>query len=225
MNKVNYNINSNTVITAKYEAGENNYAGKTFSIIGDSISTYEGYIPSTFSKFYPYATADVNDVNKTWWMQTINKLGGSLFLNNSYSGSCVADSSWHATKNIARLNYCVVNGQTPDVILVYIGSNDCASKYVTLAQFDAGYEQMVKNLQELCPNSEIVLCTLADSPFYTDDNMIAYNNVIKKYASQFNCTLVDLQSASLAGHLVDSAHPNTSGMTVLAEKIVEELLK
>jgi len=223
--KANYNITAHTVITAQYEEGTNNYTGKTFSIIGDSISTYEGYIPSSFPAFYPSATGDVNDINKTWWMQTLNKLGGSLFLNNSYSGSCVGDSSSSATKNLSRLNYCVVNGQTPDVIMIYMGSNDCASKYVTLAQFDTGYKQMLQNLQQICPNSEIILCTLADSPFYTDDNMIAYNEAIRKYAAEFNCTLVDLESVSLAGLLVDSAHPDTPGMTVLAEKIVEELLR
>ena len=223
----NYNITSNTIITAQYSVGANNYAGKSFAIIGDSISTYEGYIPSTFDKFYPYATADVNDVNKTWWMQAINKIGGTLFVNNSYSGTCVGDSSAHATKNDLRLKYTQINGQSPDVILIFMGSNDCASKYVTIDQFKSGYDQMLTKLQALCPESEIVLCTLPTSPFYSgkEVNHIEYNKIIREYATQYGLNVVNLEPISLSGHLVDSAHPNTSGMTVIAEQVVAELLK
>ena len=78
-------------------------------ILGDSYSTYEGYIPDGFSAFYPYPTADVSDVNMTWWMQVVNKMGGTLFVNNSYSGTCVADGSSNATKNMSRLEYTTIS--------------------------------------------------------------------------------------------------------------------
>lgn len=222
---VNYNITEDTTINATYELGVNNYTGKSFAIIGDSISTYSSHIPDGFSCFYPYPTSDVTDVNKTWWMQVINKVGGTLFVNNSYSGSCVADSSSSATKNESRLEYTTINGVTPDVILVYMGSNDCASKYVSLYDFNRDYKVMIENLQKLCPNSEIVLCTLATSPFYSKENQTEYNEVIKKYAEEYNLKVLDLVGADLTGHLVDSAHPNTSGMTVFANEVVEKLLE
>ncbi len=223
--KNNYNITEDTTITALYEEGVNEYTGKSFAIIGDSISTYSGYIPEGFSCFYPYPTSDVTDVNKTWWMQAINKVGGSLFVNNSYSGSCVADSSSSATKNESRLEYTTIGGVTPDVILVYMGSNDCASKYVSLIDFNRDYKVMIENLQKLCPNSEIILCTLATSPFYTVENQIAYNEVITRYGSEYGLRVLDLTGADLTGHLVDSAHPNTSGMTIFANELVKKLLK
>ena len=88
-------VKVDTDITAKYKKGESKYLGKKFSIIGDSISTYQDYIPKGYPCFYPYPTADVYDVNMTWWMMTINRLGGGLFINNSYSGSCpnIVDAS------------------------------------------------------------------------------------------------------------------------------------
>ncbi len=223
--KPNYNINNNEVITALYEEGVNNYTGKTFGIIGDSISTFSGYVPAHFDVFYPYATGDITNVNMTWWMNVINKMGGTLFANNSWSGSCVGDSSSSATKNDSRLSYSLINGVAPDVILIYIGSNDCASRYVSESQFDSGYKQMLSKLEVLCPETELVICTLPTSPFYTTANLNIYNGIIKKYAAEFELKLIDLQPVDLAGQLIDSAHPKKAGMDLIANKIIEELLK
>ena len=224
--KENYNITEDTEITALYEEGVNNYQGKSFAIIGDSISTFKNYIPEGFSCFYPYPTADVYDVNLTWWMQSINNVGGTLFVNNSYSGSCVATDNSSATQKVERLEYTLINGVAPDVILVYMGSNDCASQYVTLNHFNLAYKKMIENLRKLCPNSEIILCTLVSNPsFYSASDQEAYNNVIETYGEQFGLKVFDLSEVSLAGKLVDSAHPMTSGMTVFADKVTELLLK
>ena len=223
--KQNYNIKNDTVIQAQYEFGSNKFNGKSFAFIGDSISTYSNYIPEGFKAFYPYPTADVSDVNMTWWMQVVNKMGGTLFVNNSYSGTCVADSSSNATKNLSRLEYTTISGETPDVIIIYMGSNDCASGSVTKEMFDKGYSQMLENLKTLCPNSEIILMTLCSSPFYDRTEQLAYNEIIKTKAKDFNLSCIDISQASLSGHLVDSAHPAFSGMKVVAEKVIEELNK
>ena len=223
--KINYNITEDTTITGQYEFGSNRFNGKSFSIIGDSISTYLNYIPDGFSYFYPYPTADVSNVNMTWWMQVINKMGGTLFANNSYSGSCVSGTASSATKYMDRLEHTQINGETPDVILVYMGSNDCASGFITAQMFDEDYTVMLENLQKLCPNSEIILMTLLTSPLYDVEDQQVYNEIIKTKAKDFNLQLLDCESASLAGHLVDSAHPDYSGMQVFADKVIEELNK
>lgn len=219
-----FNITEDTTIKAQYKEGSNPYAGKTFSIIGDSISTFDGFVPEGFKVFYPYPTADV-ELYETWWMRTITGVGGSLFVNNSYSGSCVADSSSSATKNESRLQHCIINGQAPDVILVFMGANDCASAYVTASAFDAGYKQMLDNLQKLCPNSEIILCTLPNNKLYTDANQVEFNNIIIKYAEEYNLKLVDTSSVNIEDHLCDSAHPLASGMELIANQMISELLK
>ena len=223
--KLNYNITEDTIITGQYEFGSNRFNGKSFSIIGDSISTYLNYIPDGFSCFYPYPTADVSDVNMTWWMQVINKMGGTLFANNSYSGSCVSGSATSATKYMDRLEYTQINGEAPDVILIYMGSNDCASGGITAQMFDKDYSIMIENLQKLCPDSEIILMTLLTSPFYSASNQQEFNEIIIAKGKEFNLQVLDCSQASLAGHLVDSAHPAFSGMQVFANKVIEELNK
>lgn len=219
------NITADTTIQATYVEGNNKYTGKKFAFIGDSISTYQDYIPEGYDCFYPYPTADVNDVNFTWWMQVVNKLGAGLFVNNSYSGSCVSTTNSSATQNDSRLATTVFGEEKPDVIVIYMGSNDCASIYVDLQGFGPAYEKMLQKLQALCPDAEIVVCTLAKTIFYSSEDQAAYNEKIIEAANKYNATLLDLSDADISNHLVDSAHPKTSGMNIIASKVIEELLK
>lgn len=219
------NIQADTTITATYIEGTNKYTGKKVAIIGDSISTYQDYIPEGYSCFYPYPTADVNDINQTWWMQVINKLGAGLFVNNSYSGSCVSDSGTSATQSDVRLATTVFGNETPDVIIIYMGSNDCASQYIGHATFGPAYERMLQKLQALCPNAEIVVCTLATTIFYEASEQAKYNATITECANKYGATLIDLSKVDISNYLVDSAHPNKAGMTLIAEGILEALLK
>ncbi len=223
--KENYNIQEDTTIQAQYEYGYNKFTGKSFAILGDSISTYLNYIPEGFAHFYPYPTGDVIDYNMTWWMQVINRMGGTLFVNNSWGGTCVAAGGNAATQEMGRLEPLVIDGEAPDVILIYMGSNDCASGAVDETLFSKGYSKMLDNLKKLCPNSEIILCTLATNKLYDESKKVLFNKIIVEKASEYNLELLDLSDISFVGHLLDSAHPGFSGMQLMADKVVEELLK
>lgn len=220
-----YNITENTTIQATYKEGINNYVGKKIAIIGDSISTYQDYIPKGYPSFYPYPTADVFDVNQTWWMQSINKLGAKLFVNNSYSGSCVATGGSSATSTDARLSTLVIGNEKPDVIIIYMGSNDCASSFVDLGSFRSYYKVMIRKVQKLCPNSEIVVCTLPTSIFYSSANQKDYNDAILESAVENQLKVIHLDEINTSDYLVDTAHPKKAGMSLIAEKVVEYLLK
>ena len=119
-----------------------NYKGKVISILGDSISTFAGYIPVADGfnlehlARYPDASRvpDVTDVNQTWWMQTINTLDAKLGINDSWRGSTVSGYASVTTgvagylaamSNTTQLQNLGSNG-TPDVILFYGGTNDLA---------------------------------------------------------------------------------------------------
>lgn len=221
-----YNITSDTTIKATYKKGANNYAGKRFSIIGDSISTYQDFVPKGYATFYPYPTADVNDVNQTWWMQAINKIGGSMFINNSYSGSCVAAGGSSSSNNINRLKELVVSNQHADVIIIFMGSNDCNDRSgVSASNFNTQYREMLEKINELCDGVEIVLCTLPKSNLYSAARQTEFNGIINKIAKDYSLKVINLDKVDLVPHLVDSAHPKTSGMTAIANQIVKDLLK
>ena len=61
------------------------------SVLGDSISTYIDYIPSSYSNFYP--AYDVDNVNKTWWYGLISELNMELGFDSSWGRTKLACSS------------------------------------------------------------------------------------------------------------------------------------
>ena len=117
----------------------NPFKDKWVSILGDSISTYEGYIPEGNEFYYP--KGDVTSVDKTWWHMLLTRLGAKLCVNESWSGREVCGSTTTENAMVNRANklhrvagqtYMNLDGTTevatediqPDIILVLLGVND-----------------------------------------------------------------------------------------------------
>ena len=66
---------------------------RSIAILGDSYSTYEGFIPKDYISWYSDTgnaqENDVESVNDTWWKILCDELNLELILNSSYSGSAV----------------------------------------------------------------------------------------------------------------------------------------
>ena len=63
------------------------------SIVGDSVSTFEGYNPQGYAVFYDremQVRNELNSVYDTWWAKVNQALHAFLCVNNSYSGSKVS---------------------------------------------------------------------------------------------------------------------------------------
>ena len=82
-------------------------AGKRrFSILGDSISTFEGCNPTGFRVFYEgerCAATGVREARDTWWAQVVDALGGELLANGSFSGSMVEGAGFPAGDSAERV--------------------------------------------------------------------------------------------------------------------------
>ena len=97
------------------------------SVIGDSISTFEGYIPEGWNVFYTgenLAATGVEKVGDTWWMKVIEGMGGEFLANASWSGSCVEGVGYPAGESRTRTDALKKNGESPDAVLVFMGIND-----------------------------------------------------------------------------------------------------
>ena len=75
------------------------FAQKKLSILGDSYSTYYGYVtPDTNLCWYGVPEEkrenDVKRVEDTWWYLLINEHGYQMERNNSYSGSTVSHTGY-----------------------------------------------------------------------------------------------------------------------------------
>ncbi|MBR6263418.1 MAG: hypothetical protein IKR05_09390 [Prevotella sp.] len=101
----------------------------SISILGDSYSTFEGYVtPSTNEMWYyeqPGNRTDVDDVTQTWWWQVAHEGGFRICVNNSYSGSTIGyqgyDGNDYSDRSfITRMD----NIGNPDIILIFGATND-----------------------------------------------------------------------------------------------------
>ena len=101
----------------------------SISVLGDSYSTFEGYVtPSTNEMWYYEESGnrtDVNDVTQTWWWQVASQGGYRICQNNSYSGSTIGylgyDGNDYSERSfLTRMD----NIGNPDIILVFGATND-----------------------------------------------------------------------------------------------------
>ena len=137
LNAVNDIAESNQKLIEQSETS-NPFKGKWVSIIGDSMSTYQGYMPEGNTTYYP--KDDVDDVNKTWWHILLTKLGAKLCVNESWGDRKVCGSDAQDVKNamggklhrVKGNTYTNLDGTTetatedvyPDIILIAVGVND-----------------------------------------------------------------------------------------------------
>lgn len=224
------------------------YAGRLFSLMGDSVSTLEGYHGPENAVFYEGATkfkAGVFLPEDTWWGQVIDYLGGELLVNESFSGSTVvkprtAEVTWCACgdRRIAGLGRA---GLSPDVILVAMGINDwgCGARPTPneysskgdLSIFSVAYQTMLDKMRRSYPAAEIWCCTLPVSTFegrsdfifpyyYHGRHIDAFGDVIRMLATENGCRLIDLYRMGEPYDTVDGFHPNADGMRTLSAAVI-----
>ena len=142
-------VSADTV--ANYQTTD--FSGLRLSVIGDSISTFYGvtnsstYNPlylstseATFGTYYGNTShedyADFSDITRadTWWQQTVDTLGMELLVNNAWSGSYVlidsaqSNSTEYPAAAYKTRSVNLHNGsKKPDIIAVYLGTNDIAN--------------------------------------------------------------------------------------------------
>lgn len=97
---------------------------KNFSVLGDSISTFQGYSPWGAAHYSPDlgAATGVHTVEDTWWMQVIRALQGRLLSNLSISAipsPLPGTMGGFPPRRIAQLT---VDGVTPDTSFSMPGS-------------------------------------------------------------------------------------------------------
>ena len=148
-------------------------SGKYVSILGDSISTFNGYsndgtVNTTIGANgprYDVGTADtkpgsyclLESVDDTWWMHFANRNGMHLLVNNSWAGSQVFGGKTADGRVIpaAYLERCVnLHDNTlqnnpnnapidPDVIFVYLGINDYNFNRTSVGSGTVDYAKLI----------------------------------------------------------------------------------
>lgn len=102
---------------------------KSVSILGDSYSTFEGYMqPDTNNVWYykiPKHETEVDSVSQTWWYKFINENKFKLCVNNSFSGATICNTGYRKADYTPRSFITRMNNLgKPDIIFIFGATND-----------------------------------------------------------------------------------------------------
>ena len=124
----------NTNVSITYESNVNNKF-ETFSVIGDSYSTYLGYIPEGNNCYYgdgEHTPVLTNGVFDTWWFRLAKETGAVLWLNESLSGATISNkvrptqdvSVSFVNRVLSKFANNQITQPKPKVIFFFGGTND-----------------------------------------------------------------------------------------------------
>ena len=220
------------------------YKGKKVSILGDSISTFSGYIPETHRARYPQDNL-IADVNDTWWMKTLETMGASLCVNDSWAGSTISNHREEnerdfgpdaAMASYTRISNLGANGK-PDVIFFFGGTND-AGKMVEKGSIDNdfrpdttaykwesfadAYREALSRLRECYPDAEIIAMTPSFSNGYYDNGRLSeFADLIIEICRREHIKCVDLRESGITFEMLpDGLHPNAEGMNCIYKAVI-----
>lgn len=207
------------------------YAQKpSISILGDSYSTFEGYVtPSTNEMWYYEESGnrtDVNDVTQTWWWLVAKEGGYKLCVNNSYSGSTIGyrgyDGNDYSDRSfLSRMDQL----GNPDVILVFGGTNDSWAgepvgeyKYQNLSKADfytfrPAMAFMLQYLTNRYPNVDIYFILNSE---LRDDITESCKTICRHYGVEC-IQLYDIHKLN--------GHPSIKGMRAIADQVLNKVKK
>ena len=224
-----------------------------FSVLGDSISTLDGFSYPLDAVYYTNGRkfeTGVFSPEDTWWGQVIAHFGGRLLVNDSFSGSTAVKSPACFVESYGcsdeRTSYLHKGEGRPDVIMVFLGTNDRGihakpaatepADWEDLSVFSTAYTIMLKKLRANYPDAQIWCLTLPVStwsanvhykfPFtFAGSHVEEYCAVIRDCANKQGCRVIDLYAQTLARpyDTVDGCHANASGMKTLADAVLAEL--
>lgn len=216
-----YDIDGNPLI----EIGERY---QTFSVLSDSYGAITGGVtPSTNAVYYP--NGDVTEISQMWWALFGNSYGCELLLNNSFSGSRIAnDESWYAgiaNSFIGRAS----NIGNPDLILILGGTNDVWNSiplgdYIYADWTDAdkstfrgALAYLFAYLMQTYPDADIVFICNKVALRSDWGSGVDYYNSAHTICNHFNVPIVDILPD------VTGNHPTAIGMGQIRNAIMESL--
>lgn len=203
----------------------------TFSILGDSYSTFEGFIPDNYDCYYPNpgSVDDVLCVNDTWWYKLIQHKGMRLLVNDSYSGSTVCSQVREQHPKEAafvervKKSFADDCGNAPDYIMVLGCTNDnWIGREIGEVQFGDWSED---DLKQTLPSYCFVVDHLTKT--YPASKVVSIINTLfepklaagmKLAGEHYGLITVELQDIDK-----QNGHPSAAGMNQIAEQVYKAL--
>ena len=204
-------------------------------IIGDSYSTYKGYIPEGYAPYYsevgeePSHRGSAMKVEDTWWYKFRESTGANIVQNNSWSGSpicyvgydkkdCSKSSSFlYRFRKLRDDGFFVEN--KIDTVIVLGGTNDSwidvplgEEKYENFEEKDFYTVRpaiccLMGEMKRNLPDAKIVFVANCD----IKDEIVG---CIKNSGKRYSVPVVELSDIDKI-----DGHPTPQGMTQIAKQI------
>ncbi|MFT3753292.1 MAG: SGNH/GDSL hydrolase family protein [Paludibacter sp.] len=203
---------------------------KSVSILGDSYSTFEGYMqPDTNSvwyyKIHKHET-DVDSVSQTWWYKYIEDNKYKLCVNNSYSGATICNTGYRKADYTQRSFITRMSKLgKPDIIFIFGATNDAWAgapigeyKYdgftkEDLFQFRPAMAYMLQYLKNNYPHADIYFILNSGLKEQISESV----RIICKYYKMDCIELHDIDKKS--------QHPSVKGMEEINDQIKQYIDK
>ena len=206
-------------------------------ILGDSYSTFEGYLPNGYPHYKTYheksdpSDGGINKVEKTWWYPLLKETNSNLIMNNSWSGSTVCHTGYNGelcleSSFIDRIRLHLKNGECRgekiDTVFVFGGTNDSwLDCPIGQLKYDGWNEE---DLKQFLP----AFCLLLS--YLTNDNkglkiIVIINTDLKNQISNgiINaCKHYGVKTVILNNIEKQHGHPNENGMKQIKDQILFE---
>ena len=212
-----------TVLSTLFSQAQNL---QTVSILGDSYSTFSGYMqPDTNFVWYhtrAIQNTDVTSVKQTWWYQFIKENNYKLEVNNSFSGSTICNTGYRKEDYskrsfIARMS----NLGSPDVILIFGATNDAWAgapigeyKYdnwtkMDLFSFRPAMAYMLDYISGRYPNVEVYF-------ILNSELKESINESVKTVCEHYKVDCIELKNIDKK-----SSHPSIKGMAQISSQLTK----
>lgn len=205
---------------------------KNIFILGDSYSTFTGYIPEGNSIYYREGGREDNDVtkvNETWWYSLAEELELNIVLNDSWSGSTVCHTGYggldtsKTSSFLFRIDRLINEGffekNKIDTVFIFGGTNDswANSPIGELTKDDFSNENLFRVLPAFSYLFATVKKTLPEAniiPIVNSELKSEVTDGIKAAAKLYGIECVSL-------HNIDKSkgHPTVKGMAEIKNQI------
>ena len=201
-------------------------------ILGDSYSTFEGYIPADCqSWYYPDddPKTDVHNVADTWWHQLTKETGANLKCNSSFSGTTICRTGYEGsdTTNICfigrfkkLLNEGWFEKNQVDTFMIFGGTNDnwANSPLGECIYSDWSEQDLFSVYPALCYLLDRVKTALPKTKVYfilNTELKSEINENFKKICDNSGVDLIELKNISK-----QNGHPDKEGMAQIKEQVL-----
>ncbi len=232
-----YSLDGIILLSAHSETGENlqkayNMAGveifsetwaKTFSVLGDSYSTFAGDVyPSTNRVWYDGTKNGVTNKDMTWYRLLAESTGMTLYRNASFSGSPICYDGWgegttDSNQSAFVSRYSDVGNA--DIIFVFGGTND---SWIGVPQGEYRYSDWTESdLESFRPALACLFYRLKTT--FPESTVIfikntgltsAIQNSISVIAAHYSVPVIELSDITKT-----DGHPTNVGMAQISTQV------